>query len=96
MSRPVNNAYAVAPDFFKDLIIAYSPLGIRHIKFAKHVLERFLRLMRRDPSAQTLSKQTTQTQTASNTRRRSALRADERFLLQTNRNRNAAHRILKT
>jgi hypothetical protein len=96
MSRPINDAYTAASDLFKDLIIADSPLGIPHIKFAKHVLKRFLCLRRRDPSAQTLSKQTAQTETASDTRRRSTLRADERFFLQTNRNRNATHRILKT
>jgi hypothetical protein len=56
MSRPVNDAYAAAPDFVKDLIIADSPLGIPHIKLAKHVLKRFRCLRRRDPSAQTLSK----------------------------------------
>jgi hypothetical protein len=78
------------------LIIAYSPLGIPHIKFAKHVLKRFLRLRRRDPSAQTLSKQTAETKTASDSRRRATLRTGERFLLQANRNRNAAHRILKS
>jgi hypothetical protein len=41
MSRPINDAYAAAPDFFQNLIIAHSPLGITHIEFSKHVLERF-------------------------------------------------------
>ena len=65
MSRTINDAYAAAPDFFKDLIIAYSPLGVPYIEFAKHVLKRFLRLRRRNSSAETLSKQTVQTKTAS-------------------------------
>jgi hypothetical protein len=84
MSRPINDAYSTVPDFFQNLIIAYSPLGIPHIEFSEHVLERFLRLRRRDSSAQTLSKQTTQTKTASYARCRSALRAGQRLLLQTN------------
>jgi hypothetical protein len=58
MPRPINDAYAAAPDFFKDLIIAYSPLGIPYIEFAKHVLKRLLRATRSDRSAQTLRKQT--------------------------------------
>jgi hypothetical protein len=58
MPRPINNAYAPVPHFFKDLIIAYSPLGIPYIEFAKHVLKRLLRVSRRNPSAQTLNKQT--------------------------------------
>jgi hypothetical protein len=40
------------------LIIAYSPLGIPYIEFAKHVLKGLLRVSRRNPSAQTLNKQT--------------------------------------
>jgi hypothetical protein len=58
MPRTVNNAYAAMPDFFKDLIITYSPLGIPYIEFAKHILKRLLRVSRRNPSAQTLNKQT--------------------------------------
>ena len=84
MSRPINDAYAAAPDFFQNLIIAYSPIGVLHMEFAKHVLKRFLRIRRRDSRAQTLSKQTAQTKTASYTRSRSTMRTGERFLLQTN------------
>ena len=58
MPRPINNAYAAVPDFFKDLIIAYSPLAIPYIEFAKQVLKRLLRVTRRDRCAQTLGKQT--------------------------------------
>jgi hypothetical protein len=63
--------------------IAYSPIGVLHMEFAKHVLERFLRTSQRGSRAQTLSKQTAQTKTASYTRSRSTVRTGERFLLQT-------------
>jgi len=58
MPRPINDAYAATSDFFKDLIVAYSPLGIPYIDFAKQVLKRLLRVTRRGWSAQTLGKQT--------------------------------------
>ena len=96
MSRPINHADPTAPDFFQNLIIAYSPLGVLHVEFSEHILKRFFRRPQGNPAAQTLSKQTTQTETAPNTRCRSALRTGKRFLLQSNRNRNAAHRILKS
>src|SRR2546421_2811245 len=83
MSRPINVPYAAAPDFFQNLIIAYSPLGVLDFEFAEYVRKRFLR-PGRDWGTQTLSKQAAQTKTASNTRCRSTLRAGERFLVETN------------
>ena len=41
VSRPINDAYATASDFFENLVITYSPLGVPHIEFSKHVLKRF-------------------------------------------------------
>jgi len=41
MSRPINVPYAAAPDFFQNLVIAYSPLGVPHIEFSENVLKRF-------------------------------------------------------
>src|SRR6267378_8335108 len=84
MSRPINVPYAAAPDFFQKLIIAYSPLGVLDIEFAEYVRKRFFRPGGGDSGTQTLSKQASQTKTASNTRCRSTLRAGEPFLLETN------------
>jgi hypothetical protein len=93
---PVNDANAATPDFLKNLIIAYPPLRIPYIEFAKRVSKRLFSMMGRNSGAEALSQKTAQTKTAPNTRHRSALRTNGGFLLQTNRNRNAAHRILET
>ena len=31
LPRPINHAHPTAPDFFKDLIVAYAPIGVTHI-----------------------------------------------------------------
>jgi hypothetical protein len=41
LSRPINDAHPATPDFFKDLIIAYPPIGVTYIKFAEQVIKRF-------------------------------------------------------
>jgi hypothetical protein len=54
MSRPINDAYAAVPDFFENLITAYSPIGVSHIDFSEHVLKRLFSLRLGNSSAQTL------------------------------------------
>jgi hypothetical protein len=68
MSRPIDNAYAASPNFFENLVIGYSPLGVLHIEFAEHLRKRFFRPRRGNSGVQTLSKQATQTKAASNAR----------------------------
>jgi hypothetical protein len=46
MSRPINNAYAAALDFFENLKIPNSPLGVLNIEFAENFLKRLFRLRR--------------------------------------------------
>jgi len=77
---PINHAHSAPSDFFQNLIIAHSPVGIAHFDFAEHIIERFTVVA---VGVQTLREQTAQTKTASDTRCRSTLRASDRFLSQT-------------
>jgi hypothetical protein len=43
LAGPINDAHPAAPDFFKDLIIAYAPIGVTYIKFPEYVIKRFFR-----------------------------------------------------
>src|SRR5204862_5494662 len=60
----------------QNLIIAYSPIGVGHIDFAKHVLQRFIAVR---TGAHTLEKQTAQAKTATDARCRPALRTADRL-----------------
>ena len=57
----INNPDPATPDLFDNLIITQPPIGIAHVDFSEHVLERFLVA---SISAQTLMQQTGQTETA--------------------------------
>jgi hypothetical protein len=41
LPRPINHAHPTAPDFLKDLIIPYAPIGVTHIEFTEHIIKRF-------------------------------------------------------
>src|SRR5207247_1166083 len=92
LARAINDTHSTAPDFFQNLIIAQSPVGIAHIDFSKHILKRFTVMA---VGAQTLREQTAQAKSPPHAPCRSTLRACERFLLQTARNRNVVHENVK-
>jgi hypothetical protein len=44
LPRPINDAHSAAPDFFQNVIIPYSPIGVAYVELAKHVIKGFLDL----------------------------------------------------
>src|SRR6266545_4402638 len=98
LPRPINDAHSPATDFFKNLIIAYSPIGVAYVEFAEQVIKCF-RLRRgfggqvavMSIGAHACGEHTAQTKTASDTRCRSALRAGTRLLLEVHRVRTGGH-----
>jgi hypothetical protein len=41
LPRPINYPHPTAPDFFQNLIISYTPIGVTYIEFPEHVIKRF-------------------------------------------------------
>ena len=70
LAGPINDAHPAAPDFFQNLIIAYAPIGVTHIQFAKHVIKRFVFLT---IGTHSLSEEATEAKTSADARRRSTL-----------------------
>src|SRR4029450_10055716 len=77
LPRPINDPHSSAPDFFQNLIITYTPIGVTYIEFPEQIIKRFL--LRRSCggsvtvapiSADPRGKKAAQTQTASDARRR--------------------------
>jgi len=94
LARPINDAHPAAPDFFKDLIIPYAPIGITYIEFPEQVIKRFLlrwswswsgSVIFVPISADPCRKKAAQTKTASDARCRPALGAGTRLLLEVHR-----------
>jgi hypothetical protein len=92
LARPINDAHPAAPDFFKDLIIPYAPIGITYIEFPEQVIKRFLlrwswggSVIFVPISADPCRKKAAQTKTASHARCRPALGAGTRLLLEIHR-----------
>ena len=90
LPRAINNAHPATPDFFQNLIIAQSPIGILHGNFTEYILERLyvvdvavLTCPRRDFLIQALGEQTAQAKSVFNPRSRAALRTGDWFFLDT-------------
>src|SRR5882724_4345525 len=78
----INNPHPATPDLFENLIIAQSPIGIAHVDFSEHVLQRFSVV---SVSAKTTVEQTTQTKTPRHARCRCTFWARDRSLTRPRR-----------
>src|SRR4029077_18126067 len=92
LPRSINDAHSPAPDFFKNLIIAYTPIGVAYIEFPEQIIKRFLLrcscggyVTVASISADPCGKKAAQTKTASDARCRPALGAGTRLLLEVDR-----------
>ena len=98
LTRPINDAHPSAPDFFKDLIIPYAPIGVTYIKFPEQVIKRFRlrriyggRVIVVPVRTDACGEHTAQTKTASDARCRSAFGAGSRLVFEVHRYRNGGH-----
>src|SRR5207247_6304338 len=82
LSGPINDAHPAASDFFQNLIFAQVPIRVGSVNFTQQVIERLLGLRAIAVGANTRREKTVQTKTATNSRCRSTLWADARFILE--------------
>src|SRR2546430_922589 len=87
LSGPINHAHPAASDFFQNLIVAQVPICVGSVNFTQQVIERFLGLRAIAVGVNTRREKTVQTKTATNSRCRSTLWADARFILEGEGNR---------
>src|SRR5260370_3378304 len=82
LSGPINHAHPAASDFFQNLIVAQVPICVGSVNFTQQVIERFLGLRAIAVGVNTRREKTVQTKTATNSRCRSTLCEDARFILE--------------
>jgi hypothetical protein len=92
LPRAINDAHSPAPDFFKNLIIAYTPIGVTYIECPEPIIKRFFlrcscggSVTGAPISADPRRKKAAQTKTASDARSRTALGAGTRLFLEVHR-----------
>src|SRR5207247_5666999 len=82
LSGPINHAHPAAADLFQNLIVAQVPICVGSVNFTQQVIERFLGLRAIAVGVNTCREKTVQTKPATNSRCRSTLWADARFILE--------------